>query len=244
MLIKYIYFFLLYLLLCTPVCRADNEIPAFFEVNYTLYSNDMKFGLMERRFFRLNEGSYTFRSETKTIGFFSLFRKDHIVEVSNWSFIGSNFIPLLYTYRHTGGKKNRDVEISFNWDKKQILNRVNGSIWHMQTQPGILDKLLYQLTIMSDLKSGYVPESYTIADGGKIKKYMFEHIGDEVIKTPLGEFNTIKVARYKSNKKQKTFLWCAYDLDFLPVKVTNTEKDGRLITTIIKSLKGFGFNIE
>ncbi|MCZ6802634.1 MAG: DUF3108 domain-containing protein [Proteobacteria bacterium] len=230
------------MLLCTNICLADIKIPDFFEAKYTLFSNDMKIGQMERRFYKQDDGRYAFRSESKTTGFISLFRKDHIIEVSNWDFINSSFTPLLYTYKHTSKKKNRDVEINFDWDKKQIINRVNDSVWHMQTQPGILDKLLYQLAIMSDLKSGHVPESYSIADGGKIKKYMFEHIGDEVIKTPLGEFNTIKVARYKSNKKQKTFLWCAYELNFLPIKVTIEEKDDRLTTAIIKSVKGFGFN--
>lgn len=234
--------FLLYFLFYTQLCLADNEIPGFFEVNYTLYSNDMKAGLMERRFFKQEDGKYTFRSESKTTGLISLIKKVHILEVSNWDFVDANFTPLHYTYQHTKGKKSRDVEINFNWQKKQIINRVNDSTWHMQTQPGILDKLLYQLTIMSDLKSGHVPQSYTIADGGKIKQYTFEHIGDEVLKTPLGEFNTIKLVRYKSNSKKQTFLWCAYDLDFLPVKVINTEKDDRLTTAIIKSVKGFGFN--
>ena len=196
---------------------------------------------MERRFYKKENGNYAFRSESKTTGFISFFRKDHIVEVSNWGFVDSIFTPLLYTYQHTGGKKDRDVEINFNWNKKQIINRVNDSTWHMQTQPGILDKLLYQLTIMSDLKSGNVPESYTIADGGKIKQYMFERIADETLKTPLGEFKTIKLIRHKSNSKKQTFLWCAYELNFLPVKVVNTEKDDRLTTAIIKSVKGLGF---
>jgi len=196
---------------------------------------------MERRFYKKDNGNYAFRSESKTTGFISFFRKDHIVEVSNWGFVDSIFTPLLYTYQHTGGKKDRDVEINFNWNKKQIINRVNDSTWHMQTQPGILDKLLYQLTIMSDLKSGNVPESYTIADGGKIKQYMFERIADEILKTPLGEFKTIKLTRHKVNSKKQTFLWCAYELNFLPVKVVNTEKDDRLTTAIIKSVKGLGF---
>lgn len=234
--------FLLYLLLCTQICVAENEVPGFFEVNYTLYSNDMEVGLMERRFFQKEDGKYAFRSESKTTGFIALLKKVHILEVSNWDFIESSFTPLHYTYNRTKGKKKRDVEINFNWDKQKIVNRVNDSTWHMQTQAGVLDKLLYQLTIMSDLKSGVIPESYFIADGGKIKEYKFEHITDEVIKTPLGEFNTIKLARHKLNSKQETYLWCAYDLDFLPVKVINTEKDDRLSTAIIKSIKGLGFN--
>ena len=224
------------------MCMADDKIPAFFEVNYTLYSNSMKVGLMERRFFQQENGKYIFRSESKTTGFISLIKKVHILEVSTWNLIDSYFTPLNYTYQHTKGKKERDVEINFNWGEKQIINRVNDSTWHMQTQTGIQDKLLYQLTIMSDLKSGHIPENYAIADGGKIKQYTFERLGDEILKTPLGEFNTLKLSMHKSNKKQETFLWCAYDLNFLPIKVTNTEKDDRLSTAIIKSIKGLGFN--
>jgi uncharacterized protein DUF3108 len=236
------YLFLLYSLISASICLADDKIPAFFEANYTLYSNDTKVGLMERRFFQREDGNYTFRSESKTTGFIALIKKVHILEESTWNLIGSYFTPLNYTYHHTKGKKKRDAEITFNWEKKQITNSVNESTWYMQTQTGIQDKLLYQLTIMSDLKSGHIPENYVIADGGKVKQYIFKRIADETLKTPLGEFKTLKLSMHKTNKKQETFLWCAYDLDFLPIKVTNTEKDDRLSTAIIKSLKGFEFN--
>ena len=234
--------FLLYALISTQICFADEKMPAFFEANYTLYSNDTQVGLMERRFFQLENGTYSFSSESKTTGFIALLKKVHILEVSTWDLIDSYFTPLNYTYHHTKGKKERDAEINFNWNKNQITNRVNDSTWHMQTQKGIQDKLLYQLTIMSDLMSGQIPESYAIADGGKIKQYVFERIADETLKTPLGEFKTIKLALHKKNKKQETFLWCAYDLNFLPIKVTSTEKDDRLSTAIIKSLKGLGLD--
>jgi len=230
--------FLLYTLINASVCLADDKIPPFFEANYTLYSNDTKVGVMQRQFFKKQDGSYTFRSESKTTGFIALLKKVLIVEESTWNLIDSYFTPLHYTYHHIKGKKERDVVVHFDWKTQQITNRVNESTWHMQIQPGIQDKLLYQLTIMSDLKSENLPESYAIADGGKIKQYSFERIGDEILKTPLGEFKTIKLSLNKSNKKQENFLWCAYDLNFLPIKVTSTEKEGRLSTAIIKSIKG------
>ncbi len=235
--------FLLYSLISASVCLAGDKIPPFFEANYTLYSNDTKVGLMQRRFFQQEDGKYIFRSESKTTGFIALIKKVHMLEVSTWDLIGSYFTPLNYTYHRIKGKKERDAEINFNWEKKQITNRVNESTWHMQTQAGIQDKLLYQLSLMSDLKSAHIPENYTVADGGKIKQYIFKRINDEILKTPLGEFKTMKLSLHKSNnKKQETFLWCAYDLNFLPIKVTNTEKDDRLTTAIIKSVSGLGIN--
>jgi Protein of unknown function (DUF3108) len=229
--------FLLYLLINASLCHANDEIPSFFEANYTLYSDDTQVGLMERRFFQQDD-KYVFRSESKTTGFIALLKKIHIFEESTWKLIGSNFTPLNYTYHHIKGKKERNAKIDFNWEKQKITNRVNESTWTMQTQTGIQDKLLYQLTIMSDLKKGNIPESYAIADGGKIKQYSFERIADEIVDTPLGQFKTIKLSLHKKNKVQENFLWCAYDLDFLPIKVISTEKDDRLSTAIIKSIKG------
>ena len=51
----------------------------------------------------------------------------------------------------------------------------------------------------------------------------------------------MKFSLYKKNK-QETFLWCAYELDFLPVKVITIEKDGRLSKAIIKSVKGLKYS--
>ena len=112
----------LYLLLIPMIGLANETLPDFFEVSYTLYSNDMKIGLMERRFFAEENGDYTFRSETRTTGFISLFRKDHVIEQSRWKFVDAdfNFKPLLYTYQRTGGKKDRLAEIRFNWSKNQV----------------------------------------------------------------------------------------------------------------------------
>jgi len=230
--------FLLYLFSFIHICIAEDNIPSFFEVSYKLYSNDTKIGQMERKFYKKGPNNYIFSSESKTTGLISLFRKDHIIEISNWNYLDSSIMPLHYSYKHTGGKKNRDVEINFNWNDQKIINRVNDSTWRMETQAGILDKLLYQLVIMIDLKSGNIPEKYLVADGGKIKEYIFKYIQDEIIETPIGNFNTMKFARYKKNK-QETFLWCAYDFDFLPIKVITKENDGRLSKAIVKSINGF-----
>jgi hypothetical protein len=232
--------FLLYAWLSMPVCLAADRLPDFFEATYTLHNKGTQFAVMNRSFSDTGNGEYIFRSETKTTGFFSLFRKDLIIEESQWTVGDPQLRPLHYTYKHTGGKKDRFVDIVFDWARNKITNQVGDSIWHMTLQPEILDKLLYQLAIMRDLQRGSVPQSYTIADGGKIKMYEFELLGEETVQTPLGVFLTIKLSRHKPNSRRKTFLWCAVDLDYLPIKVENIEKDGRITTALIKTLSGLG----
>ena len=84
----------------------------------------------------------------------------------------------------------------FDWDKNRVINIINGDPWHMAATPGLLDKLLYQLKIMRDLSNGVKNLHYRVADGGKIKDFQLQILGQEVV-------NAIAVDgwREKSSKK-------------------------------------------
>jgi hypothetical protein len=219
---------------------AGTDTSLDFKANYALYYKGMKVAKMERRFSRTDDGGYLYFSNTETAGLISLFRDDRITEESRGQMHGNSVRPMRYEYSHTGSKKQRQVSIRFDWDKNEIINLVNGSAWKMDLEPGVLDKLLYQFLIMQDLNAGKRHLSYLIADGGKTKIYRFELQGEEIINTPLGKLQTIRLIRYRPNKKRETTLWCARDLHYLPVKVKNVEKDDRVTVAIIQSLKGLG----
>ena len=209
-----------------------------FEVEYSLYANNTKAAQVIRRLTRLDDNSYEYRSETKTVGLISIFKKLRIVETSNLVVRGRLLRPDYYSYRRSGDKKKRDVSIEFNWQTNKIKNTINGDFWHMPLEPAVMDKLLYQLAIMYDLQNGQTPVSYLIADGGGIKTYNFEKLGEETIDTPLGSFNTVKMLRHKPGSSRRSVFWCAPDLKFLPIKVEHTEKDGSSTVAVIKSLSG------
>jgi len=223
---------------------AAVELPRTFEAHYSLYRTGAKVAEMLRVFTRLENGQYRYRSETRTTGLFAIFRKDHVVEQSDWLFRNGELRPLEYLYEHSGGKKDRNVAVTFDWDAQRITNTVNGKSWRMPAEPNVMDKLLYQLAIMHDLKARRSPLAYTVADGGKIKTYNFELLGEEIIHTPLGEFSTIKVSRQRSDSRRETVFWCAEKLQFLPVRVENIETDGGKTTVIIDSVTGLAEEAE
>lgn len=211
--------------------------PPDFHAKYNLYLKGVKVAKIERRFSRSSDGAYHYRSETRTTGLISLFRKDRIVEESRGRINDDTIQPIHYKYSRTGSDKAREVAIHFDWDENQVTNRINGDAWEMDTESGMLDKLLYQFVLMRDLKAGKTPLTYTVADGGKTKTYHFESLGRETIETPLGEMETIKLSRRKSNSKREMILWCAPELHYLPVKVKDIEEDGNSVA-IINSLEG------
>lgn len=217
---------------------AMSALPGDFEANYSLYSKGAKIAKMQRVFRHLGNGLYLYRSETRTTGLIALFRKDHIVEQSTWLMNKDSLRPLRYVYEHSGGSKDRNVAVNFDWDTRRITNTVNGESWLMPSEPDVMDKLLYQFAVMYDLSSGRTPQRYAIADGGKIKSYDFQALGEETIDTPLGSLQTLKFSRHRQGSDRETTLWCAPQLDFLPVKVENIEKDGLTTIAVIDTVTG------
>ena len=231
------------ILLCSSIqsTHAQDNAPTLFEADYTIQAKGVKIAKMKRRFTRFDDGVYQYHSETRTTGLISLFRKDHIIEISKWRLDVDKIVPIDYYYDHSGGKKDRTVSITFDWEKNRITNSIDDSSWQMPTAPKVMDKLLYQLAIMYDLEAGKEPLHYMVADGGKTKNYNFEIIGEEIINTPLGNLEAIKLVRLRPNSRRKSTLWCAKKLEFLPIKVENIERDGKITVALINSLEGISY---
>lgn len=139
--------------------------------------------------------------------------------------------PLKYRYRRSGLGRNRDAILSFDWERNRVLNDVQSVPWEMDIPDGALDKLLYQFKVRRDLEKAYRqnqpwPElTYDIADGGKMKVYRFEVLGEDVTDTPMGQFRTIKVTRVQEDKDRTTLFWLAPAHEFLLVRLRLFEDD-------------------
>lgn len=233
-----IQFYLFIFLICSTSLRAQAEDaqPDFFTVTYNISMKGFKVASMKRSLFAdQKDNHYIFRSEVKTTGIANFLRKAQITEQTLWTKEGDTIRPIQYTYQRIDSKKkDRNASIDFNWDTDQIVSRVNDEVWYMATQHGDLDKLIYQLAAMYSLQNGTSASQFTVIDGSKKKQYQFKRLEDEVIKTPVGDFNTIKFERQKSSKI--TIFWCAPELNYIPVKVSHTEK-GHTSHAIITSLE-------
>ena len=223
------------LLLAASQLMADETHPLSFHATYKLFSGGLEIAQMERTMSKSVGDEYIYRSTTQTIGLVAVFHKDLIEEESRWKLEDGEVLPVNYSYNRSKGKKNRKVNIFFDWDKNVMINEIRGQSLNMPLESGVLDKLLYQYALMRDVKNNNFPITYNIADGGKMKTYHFERLEDETLQTPLGNFNTIKIQNHESKDDKKLVIWCAPELKYLPIKVEHTE-DGRVTTAEIQSL--------
>ena len=232
---------LLVLLASWQYAQADgNRLPDRFSVQFDLYSRGIAVAETQWSVEPADKNSFVYESRTEAVGVYAMFRDDHIVERSVWQYAGSSLRPLAYRYLRTGGKKNRDVSVAFDWQQNLAHNTANGETWKMRIPAGTLDKLNYMLVLMNDLAAGQKEFEYLVADGGKLKDYRLEWLGNEVIETPIGTLETVKLQRVREGSKRETYFWCAPAFAFLPVKMEHREKDGAVITMNIRRVSGLG----
>jgi negative regulator of sigma E activity len=67
--------------------------------------------------------------------------------------------------------------------------------------------------------------SYSIADGKGLSRHTYRLVGRERIKTPVGEFDTIKAAR-QGDDRETAEVWLAQQYSYIPVRLLVVDRDG------------------
>lgn len=190
--------------------------------------------------------SYHFKSYSIPVGLLALKKDETRDEQSEGGIINNTIQPERYIYvQIREGKTRRDVELKFDWQKKQVSNhhKHKQSKWRMPIKSHTVDKLSYQLSLMLRLKKASINNnkdkhfSLFIADGGKLKSYDFTILDEEQINTPLGKLETIKITHKRHNTDKVITLWCAPKLNYLPVKIIQDEKDKPQFLSTLTSYK-------
>lgn len=225
-------------LLFMPLSIAAQQLPDF-SANYLVKLNGIQAGELKQDLTSTSDGYRHFTSATQAKGIFAFFKPDLVEETSTWRMVDHQIKPQHYLYQRSGGKKDKYLKLDFDWTLQQLHIDDKKQPWELELEPQTLDKLVYQLALMTDLSSGDQQYNYRIADGGKIKTYTINVIDEEIIKTPLGKIKAIKLKRLRDEtSKRQTVLWCAPALNYLPVKLEHTEKDGTVFTASLRQLKG------
>ena len=225
---------LLVFLAAARTSLAATRLPESFSVTYSLHKGPLELAQMTRRLYKNDAGHYVYESYSEPVGYARWFTDVTLLEKTEWIYHQQQLRPVKYSYERRGKKKDRDVKLNFNWDKMRVTNNINNDPWSMKIVDGTLDKLLYHLAVMLDLGNGKKTLAYKVADGGVLKDFDFNNLGEETLRTKLGAFKTIKLLK---PGKRDTVLWCAEELNYLPVKIIQ-EENGTTLTLTLESVTG------
>jgi hypothetical protein len=121
----------------------------------------------------------------------------------------------------------------FDWDARTITQERKGKSETMEMPVGAQDPLSLAYTF------AFVPPKdkeydFIRADGRGLTPFRFAVIGNEKIPTPLGEIQTLHIAKVRDGPEDKaTDIWFASERDFIPVRVLVVDKDGERADQIV-----------
>lgn len=147
-------------------------------------------------------------------------------------------LPLHYDYHRRILTRTRKAQLSFDWATGYVTTDIDDKPWRMAIEPGVHDKLSYQLQMPADIAAGLDRLEYTVADGGHMQVYRFKVTGEDEVETPAGTFRAIRVERDRGeDSDRETLIWFAPELDYLVVRLEQVEPNGNRYALLLKRLE-------
>ena len=98
--------------------------------------------------------------------------------------------------------------------------------------PGTMDDLVMQAAAALEVKLGNKEFSFQELQPGKdLRTHNFIYVGDEIIKTKIGEIETVKYSQNREGSSRTTFIWFSTEHDYVPIELQRV-KNGKTISTV------------
>jgi hypothetical protein len=180
-----------------------------------------------------NNKQYKLKSLIQAKGLASLLIPD-LLQISEGNLTQSGLQPEHYLYQF-GNKANKTFNAYFDWRNQQLsLHSANGDqLLNLPSGTQDLLSFMYQFMFVAPMQSMHL----SITNGKKIGSYDYSFEGEEIIATKIGDINTIHLMRMAAEGEKKTELWLALDYQYVPVKIRETEKQGKVYELLMTSLK-------
>lgn len=162
----------------------------------------------------------------------------NLEQASEFILVDNKIVSQNYSYQLRGVSRASHA-IFFNWDANIALSTEGDESWQLQLNDGVMDQLSYQVAMrqaLIDNRDGETTFSFDIIDGDDIEMQQYRIAGEEVLSTPLGELNTLKLERVReANDERVTEIWLAVDWDYLLTRIEQLNSSGLRIVLELKS---------
>jgi hypothetical protein len=129
--------------------------------------------------------------------------------------------PLEFTDERPGW---RDSRAWFDWKARTVTTQHKEVQRTLPMPPDAQDRLSFLLAFSLFPPKGKLV-SYSIFDSKGLSSHTYVIAGQEKLKTPVGEFDTLKLVRSRENETSE--IWLAKQLGNFPVRAVIVYKDGR-----------------
>jgi len=117
-----------------------------------------------------------------------------------------------------------DVNLNFDWSTNEVTGTVGEEDVLLQLDGVAHDNVSIQYELMHDLLNGGPSEQYTLFDVDKLRVANVSIAGEREVKTRAGKYRAIGIQHQKEGSSRVTTLWCAEELNYLPVIIEQHRK--------------------
>lgn len=146
------------------------------------------------------------------------------------------FTDEFYSKTKVSFRKDKLTKQTFDWEAKQEVGVRGKRTWNLPLEAQVFDRTNHLLKLRSDILTGKSELKYLVSYKGLREFYEYELKGEETIKTPFGEYQTLRVERV-SGDDSSFALWLSPDLNYFPVKIAQYEQDKPDVTMTLKDLE-------
>lgn len=136
------------------------------------------------------------------------------------------------SYRIAGVGTTHNIRFS----GRQVVSTYRGKSVTLPTPQGAYDDLSLEMQIRQELLNGRFSGRYSLVKKDAIESTTFRRVGNARISVPAGTYDTVRIDRIHGDSSRATSFWLAPSLDYLPVKVSQTD-DGKTISMSLSSIQ-------
>jgi len=172
---------------------------------------------------RATEDGYVATHKVKPTGISRVLAGGKISVTSEFSMEPGGVRPVSFHEVDTIGD-DPETNIRFDWSTNVASGTVGSEDVNLQLDGRSYDNVSIQYELMHDLLNGGPSETYVLFDVDKMRVANVRNIGTRSIKTRMGKFDAVGIQHQKQGSSRTTTLWCAPELDYLPVIIEQHRK--------------------
>lgn len=217
------------LLIALAPC-AHAAAPTEVAAEYKLVVNGITGGRVQESYVRKGD-EYAIESRSTTEGVVKLLLDETLVYTSSGRVGARGLEPAVFERRQSRDR-SRDIRATFDWKNGVMRSDYRGESGEVDLPPGTQDRLSLMYQFMN-MQPGERIDVH-MSNGRKVEHYAYRLAGEERLKTPAGEFDTLHYSRVVGRGESKAEFWLARDRFHIPVRVVFEDSRGmRLDQTIV-----------
>ena len=227
---------LLFVLLLSPVAQASGALKPFkvsYHVDYSIAS-----GIMTLSLAHSGSGNYTLDSVTEAKGAARLIIGNPIVEHATFEINDGNVKATGYKLDDGSKQSKKDIEIDYAWPTSQAALQSEDGAETKTLDDNTMDQLVMQAAAILQIQSGNKQFSFKqLKPGRSVSPYIYQYLGEETLKTKIGDLKTVKYSRTKQGATKTTHFWFSVDHNFTPVQLQRIKQEQTVFTATLISLE-------